>query len=178
MPTTPLPVDEVRFARLWAAAEPALRGYLHGLVGDLERVEDLLQEVALASLRGFAGYDPQRPFTAWTLGIAHHLAVDRLQRRERLVSTDPAVLADLAAVSGEVAEELAAEREALRACLAQLPGRAWEILRLHYDQGLAADDVGGALGLARGHVRVLLHRARQALRTCVERRLRPGGSHV
>ena len=48
------------------------------------------------------------------------------------------------------------------------------LVRLRYHEDREPADVAKELGLEPGHVRVLLNRVREALRTCIERRLRAG----
>ncbi|APR87507.1 putative RNA polymerase ECF-subfamily sigma factor [Minicystis rosea] len=63
----------------------------------------------------------------------------------------------------------AEEHVRLRACVAELceTQRAVVTLRLLDEQ--PGDDVAGALGISRGHVDVLAHRAKAALRACMLR---------
>ena len=66
--------------------------------------------------------------------------------------------------------------EALRDCVGQLHGRARDAVRRWY--GLGADEPGArdataaALGLQPNGLKTLLQRTRQALRACIERRIR------
>jgi RNA polymerase sigma-70 factor (ECF subfamily) len=163
----------LRFTRLWTDAQPAVAGFVRGMITDPATVDDVLQEVALALYTGFAGYDPARPFVAWALGIAKHKVHDRWRAaaRSRQVVHDPELLEALAEVSEEMADDLDAERRALQECLSQVEGRPWDLLQLHYVQGHQPRDIAGKLGLEAGHVRVLLNRVRNALKQCVERRL-------
>src|SRR3569833_302528 len=98
----------LRFTRLWTDAQPAVAGFVRGMISDLSTVDDVLQEVALALYTGFADYDPARPFVAWALGSARHKVHDRWRSasRSRQVAHDPELLEALAQVSVEMADEL------------------------------------------------------------------------
>lgn len=171
--------SEVRFGLLWGDAHLAVRAYVRGLVGDPSATDDLVQEVALAAFKSFASYDPQRSFTGWALGVARHLVHQHWEARfrHRAVVRDLALADELAAIDEELDEAADAEREALRACLETVEGRNWDVVRLHYVEGESTDGIAERLGLAGGHVRVLLHRVRAALRACIERRLAGGAAH-
>jgi RNA polymerase sigma-70 factor (ECF subfamily) len=168
----------LRFTKLWSDAQPAVAGFVRGMVSDRAAVDDVLQEVALALYTGFAGYDPARPFVAWALGVARHKVHDRWRAaaRSRQVAHDPELLEALAEVSEEMADELDGHRRALQECLTQVEGRPWDLLQLHYVQGHQPREIAEKLGLESGHVRVLLNRVRAALKQCVERRLLGGGA--
>jgi len=84
---------------------------------------------------------------------------------------DERALSALAASAERLAPELGDRELALHACLGEVRGRPRDLLRLHYEQGYTPGEIAERLGLAGGHVRVLLNRVRAALRQCVERRL-------
>jgi RNA polymerase sigma-70 factor, ECF subfamily len=170
---------DMRFGLLWGEAHSAVAGYIQSLVGDRTTTDDLVQEVALAAFRSFGTFDQSRPFTAWALGVARHRVHQhwRTLSRQRPLFQDVTLLEELATISAELDDTLSEEKRALRDCLASVEGRSWELVRLHYIDGMAAEDIGERLKLASGHVRVLLHRVRSALRTCIERRLATDGGH-
>jgi RNA polymerase sigma factor (sigma-70 family) len=74
------------------------------------------------------------------------------------------------AASDEVTAELllvrAQEMQRLNLCAQRLPEVQKTILNLTVLQGASGRDVAEALQLSPGHVRVLLHRARDSLRAC------------
>jgi len=172
-------LPEVQFSLLWGEAHSAVAGYVLGLVGDRAIADDLVQDVALAAFRSFGSFDRSRSFTAWVMGVARHLVHHHWERlaRKKPVFHDLTLIDDLAAISVELEDEgdATAEHEALRSCLRAVDGRSWDIVRLHYVDGVTTDVVAERLSLAGGHVRVLLHRIRAVLRACIERRLAAGG---
>ena len=173
------PPEELHFTLLWTHAQPAVAGYIHSLLRDHVAADDLVQEVAIAAFRSFASWQPEGTFTSWTLGIARNLVRMRWRTlsRQRQVLSDPLLLDALAAINGSLDDDLEAERVALAGCLEAVKGRAWDLVRLHYYEGLAPADIGEQLSLAVGTVRVQLHRIRAVLRACIERRLAGGNTH-
>ncbi len=162
------------FTRDWQGAQAAVSGFVRALVGDRDAAEDVLQEVATDLWRSYARYDPARPFIAWALAIAKHKIHDHRRKRPWPV-VDPQLIADMVAVAEEMEHDLGGRRHALQACLQGVRGRSWDLVRLHYHEGREPSEVATELGLAAGHVRVLLNRVREALRSCIERRLRATG---
>jgi len=171
---------DLRFGLLWGEAHSAVAGYIQSLVGDRTTTDDLVQEVALAAFKSFASFDAERSFTGWALGVARHRVHQhwRTLSRQRPLFQDVTLLEELAAISADLDDTLSEEKRALRDCLGSVEGRSWELVRLHYLDGLAAEEIGEKLKIASGHVRVLLHRVRAALRTCIERRLSTEGGHA
>jgi RNA polymerase sigma-70 factor (ECF subfamily) len=169
-------VDHERFARLWTRAQPLVSGYILGLIGDAHQAEDVLQNTAIVCLRKIAAYDESRPFAAWAIGIAR---LEALASKRSVARSPLSFQSDLVDVITEACEGMA-EREpdsaALHRCLEQVRGRAWDALKLRYDDDLEPTAIGERLGMAAGAVRVLLTRVRAGLRTCIERRLREEGA--
>ena len=75
------------------------------------------------------------------------------------------------APSGEAsAEDLLAQAEEhvrLRACVERLCGTQRSVVMLRLLEERAGEDVAAVLGITRGHVDVLLHRAKASLRECM-----------
>jgi RNA polymerase sigma-70 factor, ECF subfamily len=171
--------DREWFSLHWAEAELAVTAYARAVLGGALPVDDLVQEVALIAWEDLDSFDRERPFKAWTLGIAHHRILHhwRTATRRKWITCDADVLAGLAKVAAEPEPDLDGERAALQACLAGLTGSSWKLAQLHFGEGLTPAIVAGRVGGTANNVRVALHRLRVALRACVERRLGVG-SHV
>lgn len=174
--TAPVHRDELHFTRLWMQAQPAVASTLAALIRDPHAVDDLIQEVAVAAFHGFAGFDVTRNFTGWAIGIARHKATDWYRARDTAIPFDMAVMDQLAATCERLAPELSARELALHACLSQLGQRAKEVLRLRYAEDHDLQLLAQSIGISTTHAKVILHRAREALRACIERRLPAGTS--
>jgi RNA polymerase sigma-70 factor, ECF subfamily len=172
--TDPPAPAALAFTRDWQLAQPAVSGFVRALIGNRDAAEDVLQEVAADLWRSYERYDPARPFIAWALAIAKHKIQDHRRQRPRPL-VDPQVIADMVAVAEEMEHELSDRRHALQACLQGVRGRSWDLVRLRYHEGREPSEVATMLGLEAGHVRVLLNRVRDALRSCIERSLRSAG---
>jgi RNA polymerase sigma-70 factor (ECF subfamily) len=164
--------DHERFTRAWIQAQPALAAYLSSLIRDPHAVDEALQNVAVALVRTFADYDPARPFVAWAMGMAK-IEVLRLRRQNARapVALPPDLIDLMAETFAEIDEELEPRRHALRECLRGVQGRASDLVRLRYSDDLDPETIAARVGLTAGNVRIILHRVRATLLTCVERRL-------
>ncbi|MFM7072321.1 MAG: sigma-70 family RNA polymerase sigma factor [Planctomycetota bacterium] len=168
--------DQVRFMRLWTAAQPAVSSYVHALVWDAAAAEDVVQEVSIALFRRFGEYDETRPFIAWALGVAKFqvLGLIRDNARNRVIFDDE-LLGRFTDVWAERAPRLTDRGAALQECLEVLPARARNLVRLRYFEELTSEQIAGRLGGTGAAIRVALQRIRRQLRECVERRLRVAG---
>jgi RNA polymerase sigma-70 factor (ECF subfamily) len=168
--------DQERFTRLWTQAQPAIAGYVGALAPDAHAADDLLQDIAVALLRKFPDYDPQRPFIAWAMGIAKiQLLTLRRDRARAATRFRPETVESLAEVWQELLPEVDERRLALSECLQRVAGRGRELLTLRYEQALEPQEIAARLGLAGGAVRVALARVRATLHECIERRLHGAG---
>ena len=165
--------DQQEFLKRFLGVQHVLKAYLLSSCGDWNQAEDLLQEVSVVLLREFARYDRGRPFRAWALGIARLevlKARQRLARRREVLSEE--AMQVLAETAAECAEEVDSRRRHLQACVEKLDGDARDLMRMRYARALSIALVADQLGKSVGAVTMKLSRIRQALRACVDRRLR------
>lgn len=160
------------FTRFWLSAEPSVSAYIFASVAGFHDAEDVIQQVAQTLARRFEEYEPHRPFVGWALWIAKSRVIDfyRKQGRSRVVFSD-ALLDRLADTIAEQVEGSNCRREALEACLDELPERSRRLLDLRYVDELSAAEAAKAIDSTSGSVRVLLTRVRSALADCIERRV-------
>lgn len=153
---------------------PAVARYCRARVGHLpdsaRTFDDVVQDVAEAVLAALSRYRAgDVPFVAFVHGIARHKVIDSFRRASRRPAdpvdelpnlADPGPNPEALALRGERAVEVAR-------LLDRLPARDREILVMRIVGGLSAEEVGVALGMSPGAVRVAQHRALRALRRLV-----------
>lgn len=150
----------VNWAEVYEATYRELVRFLYRKVWDVERAQDLTQEVFVRAL----SQEPDSP-RAWVFHVANNLARDEarkaITRREHLQLMRGEASAE--AVT-EVEEEMErTERiEAIRDALDQLSERDRDALLL-WDAGLSYSEIARELGLSVGAVGTTLARARQRL---------------
>ncbi|MEO1527650.1 MAG: sigma-70 family RNA polymerase sigma factor [Planctomycetota bacterium] len=160
------------FTQYWLDAEPSVSAYVFASISGFHDAEDVVQRIAQELARRFDEYDPNRPFVAWALWIAKSRVIDhyRVEGRRRVVFSDD-LLAQLADTIAARAEGQGQRREALEACLDDLPPKSRRLLDLRYVDALSAEETARETGSTSGSVRVLLSRVRTVLASCIERRL-------
>lgn len=167
-----------------------LFGYAMARLRDRDAAEELVQETLVTAIDAhgrFAGESSER---TWLIGILRNKLLEHYRQREKHARSTHDDPQELAAVvdreftskgywidgpgrwgrSLESVEQREAFRIALAECLAKLPARTAEAFMLAEREGLSAERVRNALAISStNHVYVLLHRARSALRQCLER---------
>ena len=146
-------------------------GYLRLLGCDAARADDLTQEAFLVVL--------QKPFVersrAETLGYLRNAArfafLNSLRAESRGHATEQAAVAEK--VWAEFAGDDAGEERvtALRECMSVLENHARRVIELRFRDGWAGADIAAALEMSQTAVNTLVHRAKAALRECMERKL-------
>jgi RNA polymerase sigma-70 factor, ECF subfamily len=160
-------------AQLLALVRPGIvrycRAHLGRFGGRYTTADDVSQEVCIAVLRALPRFrDEGRPFTAFVYGIAAHKIADahRAALHHAAVTPTETVLDRPDTTPGPEQQALAADLgRRLSLLLTNLSDQHREIVVLRVAVGLSAEEVGRALGMSAGAVRVAQSRALAHLRT-------------
>lgn len=149
--------------------------------------EDAVQDTLVAALSGASGFRNRSQLRTWLTGILKHKIVDTIRRATKETSLD--ALADdggdgdfdaLFAANDHWREhppawdrpdealEQKAFLAALQDCLNRLPAKTARAFLMREHLGLETPEICKELGITATHCWVLLHRARMALRLCLE----------
>jgi RNA polymerase sigma-70 factor (ECF subfamily) len=164
---------------------------------DAPWAEDVVQDTALAAWQAADQFEGRSSVRTWLVGILRFKILDALRDRKRH-ATPLSVLAvdqELAALEDDglfdaqgrwrempqawwAAQDGPADTlqqrqtlQMLEQCLQNLPANTAQIFLMREYLGFNGPDIAQQTGLTPGHVRVILLRARLALRTCLELRL-------
>jgi RNA polymerase sigma-70 factor (ECF subfamily) len=179
--------DAADFRKKIEDLRPYLLRYAGLQLRDAAAAEDAVQEALLAALAGEAGFEGRANLRTWLTGILKHKIVDiiRRQSRERPAadveadgdSEDFDALFDRrghweeSPDAWEQPEGALGQKQflaALEACLRALPERTARVFMMREHLGLETAEICKELGITPTHCWVLLHRARMALRLCLQ----------
>jgi RNA polymerase sigma factor (sigma-70 family) len=165
--------DDRSFEELYTRYRRRITAYVHGMVGDPTRAEDITQDVFISALRRMRETDRPIAFKPWVYEIAKNACIDsyRRSRRAEEVSLDadeglaPADQTRLASVgrSPESAVEGKQKLGDLCNAFGGLSETHHEILVLRELEGLSYRQIGERMGLSRPSVESTLFRARRRL---------------
>ena len=146
-----------------------VHAFCRSMLRDERDAEDACQEVFLTVLRRWDQLGSVRKPVPWLMKVARLTCLWVRRKRRKDVELQEAEIdasVDNPGPPIEPAEELGRVREALE----RLPERYQAVLVMHYQQGMAQEEIAEAMELSRGALRVLLHRAVMRLRHEVRRK--------
>src|SRR5438270_2818055 len=137
----------------------AIYRFIYAKVGNRETAEDLTGDVFLKATRWLAEDRSADSIRSWLYTTARSAIADYWREQSRQPSVP---IEDFDAVlfcGTDGPEEVRRTRERALRILAALPKRGGEVLRLRFLHGYTAAEIGRALGLTPGNVRILQMRA-------------------
>jgi len=154
-----------------------LMSFIYGLVRDPQAAEDIFQEtwlkLANAVQQGMVIHQPAK----WCRKVAKNLVLQywRQQRNAKVVA-DSSLLEFLEfvdlAFEENALEQTSDRQQALNDCVAVLPPKSRRLLALKYDDGYSLERIAQVAEQSTAAVIKALLRLRQALASCVEKKLR------
>ena len=160
------------FARLYADSQSRLFAFICSLLGSYDSARDVLQETNAVMWEKRETFEIGTNFTAWSFRIARFqvMAFREKQSRDRLVFSDK-LIERVAEEVGVFNEQHEQRQAALDQCLNVLPRKQSALIQLRYRSGESVNQIAEQLGKPANTIAVQLHRIRQALIDCVQRRL-------
>jgi RNA polymerase sigma factor (sigma-70 family) len=165
--------DDRAFERLYQRYQRRIAAYVHGMVKDHGRAEDITQEVFISALRRMR--ETERPiiFKPWIYEIAKNACIDafRRSRRAEEISYDadgglgPADHGKLVSQgpTPDAAVDTRMSLDHLRGAFGGLSETHHDILVMRELEGLSYREIGQRLGMSRPSVESTLFRARRRL---------------
>jgi len=160
--------DAEAYERLLGALLPPLRAFVGMLLRDVDRTEDVVQQVLLQLHRARHTYRPEQPFGPWLRTIARHAAIDSVRRTARRRGRE-LPLADVPEAQEPRHEPSVAQEDRLSPELGRLVSKLPDAQRLAVElfhlEGLSVADAATRLGVEPGALKARVHRGIRTLRT-------------
>ncbi len=154
---------------------------------DAALAEDVVQDTLVAAIQGEKGFSGKSSLRTWLTGILKHKVVDAIRQKTRM-PTLPSVeeecrvddfdalfdetghWANMPADWGNPESQLSEQQffEAMQACLEKLPANTARVFVMREVMELETDEICVELTITSNNLWVILHRARLALRQCLE----------
>lgn len=177
--------DAGAFETLLRQFGPRLLRLARGVVGNEEDARDVLQDAMVAVHRSIARFESGSALATWLHRIVVNAALMKLRTKRRHPEEDIVALLPKFAEDGhqstpttpwsdsaEARLEREETRAAVREAIAKLPDAYRIVLQLRDIEEMSTAEVAEILGVTANTVKIRLHRARQALRTLLEREMR------
>ena len=156
--------DHRAFAQIVDHYDDRLRGLAFRLLGDRDRMDDVLQEAYVKAFRALPRFKGEAALGTWLYRIVYNACIDDLRGRKVVVSLDDGGDGPERADPRLGPADLAVERGDLAAALDTLPPDQRAAVLLVDAYGLDYDEAADVLGVATGTIGSRLSRARTALR--------------
>ncbi|MDI6858395.1 MAG: RNA polymerase sigma factor [Dehalococcoidia bacterium] len=170
------------FGSLYDRYFPALYDFLRRTMRNADEAADLVQETFLKAMENLPALSSPASFKSWLFSIAHHQALNRLERQKRIatppaedgdgedgglsdpllsqVDTDRLVDPEQAAQAHETADLV---WEAAKS----LDPRTYAVLDLHVRQGLESAEIAEVLGVSKGNAYTMLNRMKKSVEEAI-----------
>ncbi|MFL5845806.1 MAG: RNA polymerase sigma factor [Solirubrobacteraceae bacterium] len=165
--------DDRAFEQLYHRYHRRIVAYIHGMVHDHARAEDISQDVFVSALRRMRDTDRPIAFKPWIYEIAKNACIDQFRRSRRAEEVSYDADEGMGAadygrlVSSEAVPEARLESKQnldhLRGAFGGLSETHHEILVMRELEGLSYREIGERLGMSRPSVESTLFRARRRL---------------
>jgi RNA polymerase sigma-70 factor, ECF subfamily len=169
--------DEEAISRLVEQWSPTMFRLARSFVDSAQSAEDVVQEAWLGMLSGLARFEGRSSLRTWTFTILVNRARTRGAREARTLPRSPledgteepaqpwfCVATDVTPESAVLSSEILIQ---LDRAISTLPPRQRQVVTMREISGMSAEEVCAALGISPANQRVLLHRARAALRAAL-----------
>lgn len=151
--------------RALAEYEGPLVGYANGILHDLERARDVVQDTFLRLCRQDVG-KVSGALKTWLFTVCRNRALDVLRKEQRAVPTDDEQIGRLPA-RGAAPDREADRRERmdeLMRYLNRLSDNQREVILLKFQQGMSYQEISEVTGLGTGNIGFLIHVGLRRLR--------------
>lgn len=150
------------FEQLLGIFYPKLLRFAARQLGDAEAAKDVVQSTLEVMSKDLGRVKDPAAFTGWLYQILHRKAVDHIRQVTRQRRIGKAVQAESEIT--DAAYETSAGKVDLDNLLAALGGDDYQVVHLHYLEGLSVREISVALAVAEGTVKSRLFHARQQLK--------------
>jgi RNA polymerase sigma-70 factor (ECF subfamily) len=169
--------DQDAFEAIVTAHQGPVYGYLRARLFQPNDAEDMTQEVFLRFYLTRARFDSSNLVRPWLLGIARNLLKEharKLRRRKEVAWTELCLeLDDMLRPGFEAGDGLYEDVLVhLPGCIESLGPSAREAIDLRYRANLKLATIGKKLHRSEGAIKLLMFRARQALKHCLDVKLK------
>lgn len=170
------------FGELYDRYFPAVYDFLHRMTRNADEAADVAQDTFVRAMENLGALQKASSFKSWLFSIAHHQALNRLERGKRttpasalgagtegdgefdplLQQVDPDRLAD-----PEQATEARELASLVWEAAAGLDPRQYALLDLHVRQGLESAEIAEVLGVSKGNAYTMLNRMKKSVEEAI-----------
>jgi RNA polymerase sigma-70 factor (ECF subfamily) len=157
--------DQDAFGELYDRHVVRVYRHIYYMVGNAAEAEDLTAQTFLRAWEAIPRYQVRgAPFVSWLLRIAHNLGVSHLRSRRDSSQIHEGIVDRKARRDPEQAYEQTADEELVREAIMMLREEQRQVIILRFIEDLEYKEVAEIIGKSVAAIRVIQHRALNALR--------------
>ncbi len=157
--------DQEAFGALYDRHVVRVYRHIYYMVGNPAEAEDLTAQAFLQAWQAIPRYQTRAaPFVSWLLRIAHNLGVSYLRSRKQNAELPETLIDHSRLQNPEAALERRLNNERVREAILKLRDEHRKVIILRFVEDLEYREVAEILGKSVAAVRVIQHRALNALR--------------
>jgi RNA polymerase sigma-70 factor (ECF subfamily) len=163
------------YARVVEAYEGRVRALISAMIPDADMAKDMTQEVFIIAYQRLSTYRRGTNFVAWLRTIARNVAQNERRNWYRRHEMEERYEAEVAQQIEENVDRLVETLpedliNQLQDCVGKLNGKAHRLMDGFYYKQHSVNELANLLQLSSSAVKVILHRARQAVGSCLQRK--------
>ena len=157
--------DQDAFGELYDRHVVRVYRHIYYMVGNSAEAEDLTAQAFLRAWEAIGRYQVRgAPFVSWLLRIAHNLGVSHLRSKRESSQLHDGIVDDKMRREPESAYEQTADEELVREAILKLREEQRQVIILRFIEDLDYREVAEIIGKSVAAIRVIQHRALNALR--------------
>ena len=167
-------MDKEAFLSEFLPVRDDLLGFIYAIVPSRPKAEDIFQEASLVLWRRFDTFEKGTNFKAWARKVIYNKVLNERTRKKHEIVWDPEIFRTLDTAFEEVEEEYSDMEDALERCMEVLSKVNRKLIRLRYFEERSYREIARCMKRSENGVKVVMQRIRDALETCILRRLKGG----
>jgi RNA polymerase sigma-70 factor (ECF subfamily) len=157
--------DEEAFAELYERHVVRVYRHIYYMLGNAAEAEDLTSQTFLRAWEAIERYQVRgAPFVSWLLRIAHNLGVSHLRSKRESSQLHDGIMDNKMRRDPEASYQQTAEEELVREAILRLREEQRQVIILRFIEDLDYREVAEIIGKSVAAIRVIQHRALNALR--------------
>jgi len=157
--------DQEAFGELYDRHVVRVYRHIYYMVGNAAEAEDLTAQAFLRAWEAIPRYQVRgAPFVSWLLRIAHNLGVSHLRSKRESSQIHEGIVDHKMQRDPEQAYEQTADEELVREAIMMLREEQRQVIILRFIEDLDYREVAEIIGKSVAAIRVIQHRALNALR--------------
>lgn len=180
MEPSPNPQNDSAFVAQLTECQVPLSLYIRSLMPGDRAAADVVQQANAKIWEKRGDFELGTNFKAWAMSIARYEVLNyrKQQARDARLRFSDELETTIANEMEGIEDDLAIRHEALKACLKGMKAENRELLMRRYESRETLSDFASRAGRSVGGLKVTLHRLRNSLAACIERKLLAGeGPH-